>query len=141
MGTLRPVTVQMQPDSQSRRRPDRAARRPALRAGAVSAGLLLGSWAASASAAPPEGWENSLNQSMLSALLKLVGIPLLVAAIVTLLVYLPSMMRRGRGGGDPATYFSDHSEWFGGPRTSPEAVESGTASGEHKALGGASARW
>jgi len=130
----------MQPDSQRRRRADGAARRRARRAGAVTAGLLLGSWAASATAAPPEGWENSLNESMLMSLLKLLGIPLLVAAVVTLLVYLPSMMR-GRGGADPTTYFSEHSEWFGGPRTSPEAVESGTASGEHKALGGASARW
>jgi hypothetical protein len=140
VGTLRTVTVQMQPDSQSRPRPSVATPRHGLRAGAVSAGLFLGSWAAAAAAAPPEGWDNSVNDSTLASLLKLLGIPLLVAAVVTLLVYLPSMMR-GRGAADPATYFSEHSEWFGGPRTSPEAVESGPASAENKALGGASARW
>ena len=110
-----------------------------LRAGAISAGLLLGSWAASAVAAPPEGWENAVNDGMLVSLLKLVGIPLLVIAVVTLLTYLPSMVRGGRGSSDPAAYFSDHSEWFGGPRESPAAVEAPAA--EKQALGGASARW
>jgi hypothetical protein len=111
-----------------------------LRAGAVSAGVLLGSWAASAVAAPPEGWENGNNDSMLVSLLKLVGIPLLVIVGVTLLTYLPSMVRGGRGTADPATYFSEHSEWFGGPRETP-ALETSASSGEKQPLGGASARW
>jgi hypothetical protein len=107
----------------------------------VSAGVILGSWAASAVAAPPEGWENATNDSMLESLLKLVGIPLLVIAVVTLVTYLPSMVRGGRGTSDPATYFTEHSEWFGGPRETAAAVEAPAASGQKQALGGASARW
>ena len=72
-----------------------------LRAGAVSAGMILGSWAASAAAAPPQGWDNAVNDSMLTSLIKLVGIPLLVIAVVTLLTYLPSMVRGGRGTSEP----------------------------------------
>ena len=102
--------------------------------------MILGSWAASAVAAPPEGWENSTNDSMLVSLIKLVGIPLLVIAVVTLLTYLPSMVRGGRGTSDPAMYFAEHSEWFGGPRETAAAIEAPAASGQHS-LGGASARW
>jgi hypothetical protein len=112
-----------------------------MRVGVTSVGVLLGSWTAAAVAAPPEGWENSTNDSMLVSLLKLVGIPLLVIVAVTLLTYLPSMIRGGRGAGDPADYFSDNSEWFGGPRTTPEAVESGSTHAGPQALGGGSARW
>ncbi len=136
-------TALPQTASQSRR--PRAQRRPGtgLRAGAVSAGVLLGSWAATAVAAPPEGWQNATNDSVLVSLLKLLGIPLLVIAVVTLLTYLPLIMRGGRGSVDPATYFSEHSEWFGGPRTGPEAVESRPAAVEGRGAtrGGASARW
>ncbi len=105
--------------------------------------MLLGTLATTAVASPPEGWENATNDSALVSLLKLVGIPLLVIAVVTLLTYLPLIMRGGRGAGDPAAYFSDHSEWFGGPRTSPEAIESRSAAveGQGTTRGGASARW
>ncbi len=132
------MTVQTQP-SQNRYRA--VARRRGVRAAAVSLGLVLGSSAATAVAAPPEGWENGVNDSMLVSLLKLVGIPLLVIAVITLLTYLPSMMRGGRDASDPAGYFTDNSEWFGGPRSTPEAVESGTPSGGNQVMGGASARW
>jgi hypothetical protein len=79
---------------------------------------------------------------MLVALLKLVGIPALVIAVVTLLTYLPSIMRGGRGA-DSDTWFAEHSEWFGGPRTTPEAIESraSAAEGADMKRGGASARW
>jgi hypothetical protein len=107
----------------------------------VSAGVLLGSCAAAAVAAPPDGWENVVNDSMLVSLLKLLGIPLLIMAVITLLTYLPSMVRGGRGTTDPDGYFSQHSEWFGGPRTTPEAIETGPASEESTTPGGASARW
>lgn len=115
--------------------------RRALRVGAVSAGVLLASGAAAAVGAPPEGWDNAVNDSMLVSLLKLIGIPLLIMAVITLLNYLPSMVRGGRGTADPDGYFSQHSEWFGGPRTTPEAIEAGPASTEATARGGASARW
>ncbi len=118
-------------------------RRHGLRAGAVSAGVVLGSWVTTAVASPPEGWENATNDSALVSLLKLVGIPLLVIAAITLLTYLPVIMRGGRGGAGPDTYFSEHSEWFGGPRSSPEAVEGRPAVGQGQSTGrgGASARW
>ncbi len=141
MGTLRTVTVPMQPESQSRPQPAAAARRRGLRAGAVSVGVVLGSWTATTVAAPPDGWENAVNDSMLTSMIKLVGIPLAIIAVITLLTYLPSMIRRGRGAADPADYFSEHSEWFGGPRTTPEAVEATAATSDNRALGGASARW
>lgn len=107
----------------------------------MSAGVLLGSCAAAAVGAPPEGWDNAVNDSMLVSLLKLLGIPLLIMAVITLLTYLPSMVRGGRGTADTDGYFSQHSEWFGGPRTTPEAIETGPAKDETTALGGASARW
>ena len=106
----------------------------------MSSGVLRGSWVASAAAAPPEHWDNATNDSMLTSLLKLVGIPLLVIAAVTLLTYLPSMIRGSRGSADPSAYFSDHSEWFGGPRETA-AVEAPESASEKPALGGASARW
>jgi len=120
----------------------RAARR-GLRAGAVSTGLVLGSWVVTVAAAPPEGWENSNNDSMLVSLLKLFGIPVAVIAVVTLLTYLPLLMRGGRGSADPASWFAEHSEWFGGPRTTPEALEghAGTTESQVATRGGASARW
>ena len=123
--------------------PRHAAVRSGLRAGAVTLGVLLGSWAATAVAAPPEGWENATNDSMLVSLLKLLGIPLVVIAVITLLTYLPRIRRGGRSAADPNSYFSEHSEWFGGPRTTPEALEgcSVATEGQVTTGGGASARW
>jgi hypothetical protein len=114
-----------------------------LRAGVVTAGLVLGSWATTAVAAPPEGWENADNDSMLVSLLKLVVVPLAIIAVITLLTYLPSIMRAGRGPEESAAWFAEHSEWFGGPRTTPEAVESRAMATEAQVgtRGGASARW
>ena len=141
VGTLRTVTVLRQPHSRSRPRPGAGAVRRGARAAAVSAGTVLGSWVVTAAAAPPEGWENAVNDGMLVSLLKMLGIPVLVIAVVTLLTYLPLMMRGGRSA-DPVSYFSEHSEWFGGPRTSPEAVEAAAPPpGRVAARGGASARF
>ena len=136
VGTLTTVTVLTQPDSPPPLRP--ALR--GLRVAAVTTGLVLGSWVTSAVAAPPEGWENAVNDSMLMSLLKLLGIPLLICAVITLLTYLPSMMRGGRNASDPVTYFSEHSEWFGGPRATPGAIESASG-GPLTSRGGASARF
>ena len=94
-------------------------------------------------ASPPQGWEEPVNDSVLVTMLKLVGIPLVVIAVITLLTYLPLIMRGGRNATDPTSYFSEHSEWFGGPRTTPGAVESRTAAveGHDAARGGAGVRW
>ena len=121
----------------------RRAGRQGLRAGAVATGLVLGSWVATALAAPPEGWDNATNDSPLTTLLKLLGIPLAVIAVITLLTYLPLIMRGGRSSTDSSGWFAEHSEWFGGPRTTPEALESHAVAteGEVATRGGASARW
>lgn len=111
------------------------------RAAAVSLGLALGSLAAPALAAPPEAWEEPDNGPLLDDLLFLLGVPLLVFVLLTLAVYLPSMMRRRES--EPALAFRESPEWFGGPRKGVDA-----AGGSHRAdsgqpsdKGGASAQW
>ena len=112
-------------------------RRP-LRAAAVTLGLVLGSLAAPALAAPPEAWEEVDTGSLMDNLLFLVGVPVVVFVLVTLLIYLPSMMRRQST--EPALAFRERTEWFGGPRKGVEATTSHDA--EHSSdKGGASARW
>ena len=110
------------------------------RIAAVTVGLSLGSLAAPALAAPPEAWPEPDNGSVLDNLLFLLGVPLLVFVLLTLLVYLPSMMKRQSS--EPALAFRERPEWFGGPRKGVEASGS-TAAGETHAAdkGGSSARW
>jgi MFS family permease len=115
-------------------------RRP-LRAAAVTLGLVLGSLAAPALAAPPDTdpWQGDGegSRSLLDDLLFLVGVPVLVFLVVALLVYLPSMMRRQST--EPALAFRERTEWFGGPRKGVDATDQSTEHAEEK--GGASARW
>ncbi len=122
--------------------------RRALRAAAVSTGLALGSLAVPALAAPPDSdpWRGEEDPSTLQDLLFLVGVPVAVFLVVTLLVYLPSMMRRGSS--EPALAFRERPEWFGGPRKGLDATKTtDTSTGSHAAgpeetgKGGASARW
>jgi hypothetical protein len=101
------------------------------------AGLALGSLASPAFASPPADWSDSTRDGPLDFLLVIVGIPLAVILVITLLVYLPSMIR-GRST-EPAVVFHDRSEWFGGPREAPDAT--GSTSEESQDRGGASARW
>ena len=102
------------------------------RAAAVSLGLVLGSTAAPALAAP-ETWTEPDNPSFVGAVL-LIGVPVVaIIAILALLTYLPSMIGRGRGGeiayDDPA--------WFGGPRTGVSADTEQVTEG----TGGSGGRW
>lgn len=108
------------------------------RAAAVTLGLALGSLAAPAFAAPPESWNVPDNGTTLYQLLLLVGVPILVFVLLTLLVYLPSMMRRESSA--TGLDFRDRPEWFGGPR---KGVGGATAANEsdEAGRGGASARW
>ena len=124
-----------------RGRGPRPIRRTATWTGALTTALLLGPLAGAAVAAPPTGWESSENGSSLDALLTLVGVPLLVIALVTLLTYLPGMVNRRPA--EPEVAFRDRSEWFGGPR---KGVESAEVTGQQEssdptARGGASGRW
>jgi hypothetical protein len=119
--------------------PARSRRLP--RTAAVTLGLILGSLAAPALAAPPDAWDEPDNGSMLDNLLFLVGVPVVVFLVLALLVYLPSMMRRQSS--EPALAFRDRPEWFGGPR---KGVSGATAASEadpsaSSSKGGASADW
>ena len=115
----------------------RALSRRASRVVAVALGVALGSLAAPALAAPPEGWPTPDDRSLMNDLLFLLGVPVLVFVLLTLLVYLPSMIRRQSS--EPALAFRERPEWFGGPR---KGVGSTVASEDEQAgKGGASARW
>ncbi len=94
--------------------------------------------AAPAAASPPETWPAPEDDSLLQTLAFLVGLPLLIIALITLAVYLPSMMR-GQST-EPALAFHDRNEWFGGPRKG--LGPDGPAPEEHDTTkGGASAQW
>jgi hypothetical protein len=108
------------------------------RAGAVLTGLSVALLAVPAAAAPPQTWDDPDQDPLLQTLAFLVGVPLLVIALITLAVYLPSMMR-GQST-EPALAFHDRNEWFGGPR---KGLGSSTAvPAEDKGpRGGGSAQW
>ena len=112
-----------------------------LRAAALTSGLVLGSLAAPALAAPPDTdpWQDTgAGSSLLDDLLFLVGVPVLVFVAVALLVYLPSMVRRQST--EPGLAFRERTEWFGGPRKGVDATTGQNA--EHaEDKGGAGARW
>jgi hypothetical protein len=114
------------------------AARCARRGLAVVLGLGLALVATPAVAAPPDTWDNSNNGPLLDDLLFLVGVPLAVIVAVTLLTYLPSLIR-GQSAGHDLT-FQDRTEWFGGPRKGVDAT-SDVAPGESSSKGGASAQW
>ena len=108
------------------------------RVAVTAAGLVLGSLAAPAFAAPPTTWNDPPNEGFLHYLLILGGIPLAVILVITLLCYLPSMIKGQSGEG--AAAFDDNPEWFGGPRRGVDAAED-TAPADRAKQGGASARW
>ncbi|HET6561756.1 MAG TPA: hypothetical protein VFG72_07770 [Marmoricola sp.] len=108
------------------------------RAGAVLSGLSVVLVAFPASATPPETWPVPNHDPLLQTLAFLLGVPLLVIALVTLAVYLPSMMH-GRST-EPALAFHDRNEWFGGPRKGLDPDTSVPPDGE-STKGGASAQW
>lgn len=103
---------------------------------ATSAALMLGTSmlaAGPAAAQPPNGWEVADHQSAMHYLALLVIFPLGIAAVLALLVYLPSMIK---GRSTDLVLASDHRDWFGGPREASPAADSGVSE-----TGGASARW
>ena len=101
---------------------------------AVSAGIL--GLAATANADVPEGWSNPPHVSALHALLLLGGIPLLLFVLITLAVYVPSLVRGERV--KPGAR-SVEDQWFGGPRKGTSELAAPDT--EESKAGGASGRW
>lgn len=95
--------------------------RRAARASVVALGLGLGLVATPALAAPPETWENTDSGSVLFNVLVFVGVPIGAVLLITLMVYLPAMMR----GESSQPSFQESAEWFGGPRAGVEAATGG----------------
>ncbi len=112
--------------------------RSALALGAALSTLLLASCGGgNAELGPKEGADLSSGVSGGHALLLYVGGPLLLLTLVSLLVWLPGMVRStryrsGRGWGAPPV-------WFAGPPDPVAAVETAEPGREQK--GGASGSW
>lgn len=104
------------------------------RTAVFGAALAVSTLTAFPAAAVPETWEDTSNPSAAMALLTIGGASIAVIALITLLVYLPSMMRGASG--ESALTFNESSEWFGGPRTGVDAEAE-----EPAGTGGAGARW
>lgn len=82
----------------------------------------------------PEGWSDPEPVGILQLLLVIGGIPLALAVLIALAVYLPAMARGENVRPDDG---ETAEEWFGGPRSGPAELtgrEAGTR-------GGGSGRW
>jgi hypothetical protein len=108
------------------------ARRTAVVLAATATVLAM---AGPASAEVPEGWSNPERVSVLHALLVLGGIPLLLMLVISLLVYLPALVRGER----VAPGETRENQWFGGPRKGTSELAAPDT--EQSKAGGASGRW
>ena len=104
--------------------------------------VVLGTAAAfTAAAVPayadvPEGWAEPDDIDMVQALLVLAGIPLLLFVAITVLTYLPALIRGERvAPGAPVV----ENQWLGGPRKGTAELSAPDSS--ESDAGGASARW
>lgn len=108
--------------------------------------LLVTSLTGPAFAEAPVQWEDYGPYSPLYVITILVVIPAGLFALITLLVYLPSMMRKNESY-QPGQPWRNESEWFGGPRGGVGAVDSTeqplavSGSDRSKERGGASGQW
>lgn len=97
------------------------------------------------------GWEDPEPVSVLYSLVLLGGVPLLLIAVITLLVYVPSMARGEKY--QPGLAWRNENVWFGGPnggienvdqqdRAAIQASGADDCAGEpEESRGGASVRW
>ena len=100
------------------------------------AGGLVVAGAGSASADVPEFWSDTDPVDPWHAVVVLVGIPLLLFVVITLLVVVPGMVKGERftpGGQATAD------QWFGGPRSGTHELPA--ADTDESNAGGASGRW
>ena len=112
------------------------------RAVALTPAILVSTVAAPALATAPDQWAKPDPVSTLHALLILVAIPAGLFALITLLVYVPSMARGEKY--HPGLAWRNEPEWFGGPRRSVEEAAStapGAIEGDENRRGGSSGRW
>lgn len=105
-------------------------RRSALLLAATAVTVLS---ASPAGAEVPEGWSNPEEVGILDLLLVIGAIPVGIAVLIALAVYLPALARGERVA--PGSRAQD--EWFGGPRRSSAELESRDAG----PTGGGSGSW
>ncbi len=124
--------------------PPTPALRRAARALALTPALAVTVATGTAFAEAPDTWENTPSVSPLHALLIIAVIPIGLFVLITLLVYVPSMVRGERY--QPGQAWRSEPEWFGGPRSGLDAVDEadrpavGPGSSESTS-GGTSGRW
>jgi hypothetical protein len=104
--------------------------------------VLLGGLLDASGADTPQGWEKAPSVSGLHYVVVLVLLPLGLAAVIALLVTVPSLV--SDRGYQPGQSWRGESEWFGGPRAgvtaaadvTPEQLEASS-----RDTGGTSGRW
>ena len=102
--------------------------------------LAVTSLTSTAFADAPDQWENNPAVSTPHVLLVLVVIPVALFALITLLVYLPSMSRGESY--QPGQVWRGEPTWFGGPRAGIDAVEATPPAVESRSQrGGTSGHW
>ena len=129
--TLVLVTTHVSP-SRAHRRPSRRA----LRAAVLTSAAALSLSAGPAHADVPEGWAEVTSIDGRSALMLLVGAPLLLFVLIALAVYLPAMVRGEKLLPD---YSTGDAQWIGGPRQG--VAELPAPDSDDSRAGGASGRW
>lgn len=109
---------------------------------ALTPAVLILAAGTPAFATAPDQWDAAPPVPALHVLLVLVAIPLALAAVISFLVYVPSLARGENH--QPGQAWRNEPEWFGGPSDGLETVDTA----EPKAVedqvsgqGGASGRW
>ena len=108
---------------------------------AITPAVLVGTAAGPALASAPDQWGSDPKVPALGALLVYLIIPAGLFALITLLVYVPSLVRGQKY--QPGLAWRNEPEWFGGPAGGVEAADRAEQPAEDKSeeRGGASARW
>jgi hypothetical protein len=108
----------------------------------ATAWFVLGALVAPASADTPAAWDQAPDVSPLGFLLVLAIIPLGAAAVISLLVVLPSIA--SDRGYEPGQSWRGDTEWFGGPTKGVKGVDEVTPAQIEQSsqdAGGTSGRW
>ena len=114
---------------------------------ALGPAILVTSLTSTAFAEAPSTWQDTPHVSPAHVILLLVVAPVALFALITLLVYVPSM-KKGESY-HPGQPWRSEAEWFGGPKGGVEAADrvhqpAAVAAGhqdDDAVRGGTSARW